>query len=78
MRCKRCKLYIEEKDYEYYIIHLWETHGKDLSSLKKLYPDANWDLIAELKRNQKITGQAGSKDRFGKESTKEIEIDPIT
>ena len=77
MSCRKCKYFESEGDLEYWILHQWDTHGKKLENLKIQYPDANWELISELRVKQMETGQVSAEKHFGKKATRKIKIKSI-
>jgi hypothetical protein len=65
-RCRKCKYYREEQDYEYWIVHLLETHGLRMSDARKrmleVFPNIKLDeeLIQDIWKRHKDTGKAGA------------------
>ena len=61
--CRKCKEYLEEKDWELWIVHRWSSHGTGVEDLKTLVKEKtgelNEDWIQELIKKHKITGKAG-------------------
>ena len=66
MRCKKCKNYIKEGDWEFYLAHVWSSHGINIEdtkgTVKKLNPDTEIDdnFIKDLIKKHRQTGKASA------------------
>ena len=59
-RCRTCRAF-EPDEVEMFIVHLWQTHGVSLETMKKEeMPNVDWDRISGLVKEHKITGKQGS------------------
>lgn len=65
MRCRKCKQYITEKDWELWIVHRWESHGVSIGDLLEMVKEKipgveiSEAWIKELVKKHKETGKLG-------------------